>query len=243
MRVAPERVGARHLDDEVQALVLDLRERPRRVERERRQHRLDLEREVALERSGLGARCALRLQQVDAGLVERRRQLVVEDLVLLGDQRAGARVDLVELLADRAAVRAVGEHAALLALLQRRDADLEELVEVGRADCEEAQPLEQRHGRVARQVQHALVELEEGEFPVYVVVGGSEIDVVHGTNPCVKFTIARVAVAAVLQRCSVSGCRRAGPAAWQRRGSRAAPAPWPRSPPAAPVRSARPAAS
>ncbi len=41
LRIAAERVLARQPHDEVQALVLDARERVRGIEAERRQHRLD----------------------------------------------------------------------------------------------------------------------------------------------------------------------------------------------------------
>ena len=65
--------------------------------------------------------------------------------------------------------------AELLQLLQARDADLEELVEVARGDAEELQPLEQRHGLVERLREHALVELEQRQLAVDVVIGRLEV--------------------------------------------------------------------
>ena len=186
VRVAAEGIGAGELDDEVQALVLDLRERPCRVEREGRQHRFHFELEVALERRRLRPRRALWLQQVDARLGQCRRQLVVEDAVLLRDQCPRARVDRDELLADRHAVGADGDGAALLALLERGDADLEELIEVRGTDREEAQPLEERHRPVLGKIKNALVELEERQFPIDVEVRGLEIHIVHVPHRCLK---------------------------------------------------------
>ncbi len=52
-----------------------------------------------------------------------------------------------------------GELRAQL-LLEARDANLEELVEIVADDAQEAQPLEQRNGGVLRQREHAPVECE-----------------------------------------------------------------------------------
>ena len=49
-------------------------------------------------------------------------------------------------------------------LLEARDADHEELVEVGAVDRDELQPLEQRVALVERFFEDAIVELEPREF-------------------------------------------------------------------------------
>ena len=51
-------------------------------------------------------------------------------------------------------------------MLQPGNADLEELIEVGRHDRKELHPFQQRHAGVERPVQHALVELEPGQLTV-----------------------------------------------------------------------------
>ena len=59
---------------------------------------------------------------------------------------------------------AVGGHreaAQAHLLLDAGDADLEELVEVARHDAQEAQPLEQRHGRIGGLGEHAALELQQ----------------------------------------------------------------------------------
>ncbi len=63
----------------------------------------------------------------------------------------------------------------LHALLEARDADLEELVEVGAADAQEAQPLEQRHVGIACLLEYPPVELEQAEFAIDVEVVHSEV--------------------------------------------------------------------
>src|SRR5690606_3410298 len=61
-----------------------------------------------------------------------------------------------------------GGDAALDLLNQAGDADLEELVEVRREDCEELYAFEERVPRVLRLFEHAAVEGEPGEFAIEV---------------------------------------------------------------------------
>ena len=104
--VAAEAILALDHDGEVQALVEHLRERPRGIERERAQHRLDLAREVGLQPLRLRLGPVLRRDEHDAVLRELGHEHVVQHLVLLFDQAHGARADGLELLADRQSVRA-----------------------------------------------------------------------------------------------------------------------------------------
>ena len=57
-------------------------------------------------------------------------------------------------------------------LLEAGDANLEELVEIGGADAQEAQPLQQRHARILRLSQHPGVELQRRQFAVDEVLRG-----------------------------------------------------------------------
>ena len=66
--------------------------------------------------------------------------------------------------------------AELDLLLQARDADLEELVEVRRDDAEEAQPLEQRHRLVLGLREHAAVEFERLQLAVEEMLGRQTSD-------------------------------------------------------------------
>ena len=101
-------------------------------------------------------------------LEQLRADLGVPDLVHPADEVVGAAGDLDEL---RQGPHAVGGRVLRLEVLvelrlQPGDADLEELVEVRCADRQEAEPLEQRVGRVARLFQHALVEIEPAQLAV-----------------------------------------------------------------------------
>ena len=111
---------------------------------------------------------------------ERREDQLIQQLVLVLDQRQRAFVNRGQLLGHAHAVGPAAERAQLLALLQAGDANLEELVEVGAGDAEEADALEQRQRLVVNLREHALVEVEKRQLPIDVVLGSLEIHVEHG---------------------------------------------------------------
>src|SRR5204863_662463 len=84
-----------------------------------------------------------------------------------------------QLLRDRQAIGRQLRAAELLQLLQARDPDLEELIEIAAGDAQELQPLEQRHRLIEGLVEHPLVELEERQFPVDVMLGRPEVRRIH----------------------------------------------------------------
>ena len=169
-RIAPERVAAFELDREIEALVEDARERVRRVEPDGRQHRHHFAEEVVadpflLRRRPLGA-----AQEADLLLRERGEDLVVQQPVLLLDDALHLRRDLPERLQRREPVRSRRDRAHLDLLLQPRDADLEELVQVGGDDAQEAQALEQRHRAVLGLREDAAIEFEDLQLAVEEVL-------------------------------------------------------------------------
>ena len=87
-RFTPERVAAGELDDEVEALVGDLRKRVRGIEPDRRQQRLHLAPEVVRDPGALLGGALAVPQQPDAGLRQRGQNLLVQQPVLFGDQAA-----------------------------------------------------------------------------------------------------------------------------------------------------------
>ena len=84
-----------------------------------------------------------------------------------------------------------GEHreAGLGLAEQPGDADLEELVEVGREDRAELHALEERDGLVPGELEHARVEVEERELPVEEATCGlaadscGQDDIIIGAGP------------------------------------------------------------
>jgi hypothetical protein len=165
-RQAAERIEPRQLDDEVEALVDDLRERVRRVEPDGRQQGTHLALEVIGRPCALGRRAVRVAHQAHAMLGQRGKELLVEDAVLRVDQRARVVRDGRQRglhLRERHAGR---RDVCADLLLEARDADLEELVQVVAHDAQEAQPLEERDVRILRQCEHAAVEREQRQLAV-----------------------------------------------------------------------------
>src|SRR5689334_13984104 len=187
-RGAAERVAALELDREVEALVEHARERMRRIQADRREHRKQLAEKVVADPLALRGVPFLALGKDDAFGGERGQQHLVEQAVLLGDERVRLAAHRLEHLAGAAAVGACVRQREVHSLLKAGDADLEELVEVRRHDGDEAQPLEQRHGVVGRLRQHPGVEREDAELAVGVLRRGGEATV-HGELSILAFRV------------------------------------------------------
>ncbi len=153
---------------QVQALVVHVRERVRRVDRQRGEHRVDLAVEEVIE---VGVLIRVQLAgraDPDAVLEELGAYLGVPDLIHPPDEVVGSSGDLDELGQGPHAVggRVLRLEVLVDLRLQPGDADLEELVEVRRADRQEAQPLQQGIGGIPRLHQHAIVEVEPAQLAV-----------------------------------------------------------------------------
>ena len=94
---------AQHQQGHHQAHVGDERERMRRVDRERRQHREHPLHEPRVEPFHIVGRKFLRLAHLDAGFAQQAAQFAPHPL-LLGEQRFGAELDLGKLLRRRPSV-------------------------------------------------------------------------------------------------------------------------------------------
>ena len=180
LRIAPECVLARQAHDEVQALVLNARERPCRIQAERCEDGLDFLGEVVREPIALFRGRCLGVHELDALGRQRRENQLIQQLILVLDQRQRAFVNRRQLFGHAHAVGAGAERAQLLALLQAGDADLEELIEVRAGDAEKPDALQQRQRFVVHLREHALVEVEKRQLPIDVVLGSLEIHVEHG---------------------------------------------------------------
>ena len=163
MASTTERVFAVQAHDEVQALVEDARERPRRVECERRQYGHDLLAEVVGKPLLLLGGPVFAADEAHSGIGKLREHDVIEQFVLLAD-------DIQHLVAQHVEHLLCGQHLGPLregadfhALFERGDANLEKLVEVRTCNAEEPQALEQRHAGIGGLGQDPLVELEQGE--------------------------------------------------------------------------------
>jgi hypothetical protein len=166
-RIPAERVAPFQLHREIEALVEHAREGMRRVEPDRREHGHHLAEEIVAHPLLLRRRPLSPAQEPDALLRERGKDLLVEEPVLLLDDALRARGHLAKDVERRHAVGPDGRHRRELdLLLQARDADLEELVQVRRDDAEEFQPLQDRDALVLGLREDAAVELESLQLPV-----------------------------------------------------------------------------
>ena len=164
---------ALELEREGEAEVGNERERVRRVDRQRRQHREDVEEEIVLQPLAVAGRQRGDVADDDPRLFELGAQRAPA-LLLRGDEFGDPRADALELLGGREAVvgelRHAGEHLAD----QAGDADHEEFVEIVGRDRQEAQPLEQRMIAVVRFLQHPAVELQPRQLAVDEPLGRFE---------------------------------------------------------------------
>ena len=78
--------------------------------------------------------------------------------------------DFVEQLQRRHFVRPGRARTDLEALLHRRDANFEKLIQVGAGDAQESEALENGNRFISCLFQHAPIELEQTEFPVDVLL-------------------------------------------------------------------------
>ncbi|MNE21971.1 hypothetical protein D3C80_1151560 [compost metagenome] len=167
-RVAAEGIDAFELDDEVEALVHQQRERVGRVEADRGDDRGDL---VAEEAPHPGLELGVPVtaaNKADLVFLQLRQQHIVEDRVLTMDLAVHHFTDSRQRL-----VRLQAVSAGLLTgkgdlLLQARHTNFEELIQVAGEDQQELQPLQQRIVLIQRLFQHADIELQLGQLAVNV---------------------------------------------------------------------------
>src|SRR5258706_3342447 len=162
--IAPEGIAAFQLYGEVEALVEHAREWVRRIETDGRQERNHFPQEIVVQPGTLFPRPVLLREEAHAFVGEPRKKLLVEQPILLGDQRMGTLADQGKNLRRR---RLSGNHDLVAepdALLQLGDADLEELVQVARQDAQEPQPLQRGNPPVLGLGEHPLVERQNGEL-------------------------------------------------------------------------------
>ncbi|MNS16758.1 hypothetical protein D3C72_484170 [compost metagenome] len=166
--IAAEGIDAFQLDDEVEALVHQQRERVGRVEADRGDDRGDFVAEVAAH-PGLELGCPVTpADEADMVLFQLGQQHVVEDRVLALHLAVHQVADACQRLMRLQAVGTGLFTGEVDLLLQAGDADLEELVEVAGEDQQELEAFEQRVVLVQRLFQHTDIELQLREFAMNV---------------------------------------------------------------------------
>src|SRR5437867_4221753 len=153
------------LQREVERQVGDEREWMPRIDRQRRQDRLDVAREVLLDGHAILFREVGHALDADPFLLQSREKLVDQAAVPLIEKNSRTLADFLELLA------LPGDRAGFGDFRRQKVADLahadhEELVEVVRKDAQELHALEQRDVGVFRLAEDAGVEFEPAQFTV-----------------------------------------------------------------------------
>ncbi len=154
------------VEDQAEPAVGDERERMRRVDRLRRQHRQDLLAEMVGQPGALGVGQILLAERPRAPRSASASRSTIHSACCATTSASASLGDRVELLRRGHAVGAQILDPLQLMPLEAGDADHEEFVEVGAGDRQEAKPLEQRMGRVGRLLQHAPVEGEPAQLAV-----------------------------------------------------------------------------
>ena len=150
---------------QAESLVQHARKRMRRVDRDRRQQRIDLALKIA---AGKFARVLAELvpfQQTNALLAQLRQQVIVPAAVLRGHKAVNLGSELGKRLFGAQAVVAGLAVSVLDALHQPGLADFDVLVEIRPRDGEKLHALQQRIRWVFSLLQHAPVELHPGVVP------------------------------------------------------------------------------
>ena len=166
------RRGHLQLNDEIERLVLQLRERMGRIDRQRRQHRTHLRPVKRLQPFHI-SRPELRIvQEPDAVLDQGRPEVVPPAFILLLHHPPHPPRDGPECLRGRQPIHAPLHDLALHLLLDPGHPDLKELVKVRTDDAEKLDPFQERDGRIQRLIQDTLVELQPAQFPIEKARGG-----------------------------------------------------------------------
>ncbi len=150
-----------------------VREGPARARRERegREQRKDLLGKALLEADLLVLLELFPAQDPGPPLRQRRKELLPEQGILAGDERAHAHRHEVEELLGRQTLLGVPHPSARDLVLEAAHPHDEELVGVAGEDRQEAEALEERHLAILRHLQNPLVEVQDAQLEVQVVVG------------------------------------------------------------------------
>lgn len=164
-----------HGDSEVEAQPADVRERVRRIDRERGQNREHLLGEVSGQALLLVVRQIVPPDDRNAFGSQSGQDRVEEDEGVAARDLLGAARDERELRSWRQPVGGADRQAGLGATLEAGDAHHVELVEIRSEDGEELGAFEQRQRRVLGQREHPRVEVEPAQFAVEVAVRGQTV--------------------------------------------------------------------
>ena len=167
--MATEGILAVEFDGEIQTLVEDTWKRVGRIQSDRRQHRHQLAQKIIANPRRLRCAPVGTQEEMDAFGGQFGQESLVEQRILLGDQRVRFTADPLVGFFRRQAIRRGHGRIQLDLFLEAGDANLEKLVEIAAEDAQKAQTFEQRHGRIVRLRENAAVEGEQAELTVQII--------------------------------------------------------------------------
>ena len=180
-------VGVRDLQQNIQPLVAQVREGVRGVDRKRREGGVDVVFEEFFEPRLFRYRAFLRRFEEDFFLAQGGQDFLRPDPIFVRRHSRRDFGDSPQLLARAQPVEPDFGDSRLELLLEPRDADFEEFVEVVADNREEAQPLEQRERRFGAQVEDASVERQPAQLAVEVFVVALVLGVFHSARNFFSF--------------------------------------------------------
>ena len=160
----------------IQGLIPNQRERPRRVHGHRCEHRVDGVLKIAVHKDlFFFPELLVAGNQMQPLLLECRQQTPLQAVILQFDHLVGLFGNFLQLLRRReprnVPLREICEHL----VFQGGHADHEEFIQVGTHDAQEFEPLKERNGFIARLIQDAKIELKPREFAAHIVVRICEV--------------------------------------------------------------------
>ena len=162
----PARSARREADREVQRLVPEVGEGVAGIERDGREDWKDFPPEVVGDEGFRLRREVPGPEEPHAGALQVGEHVLQERLVLPGNHDVAARADRGDLLGGRERVQCRLLDVADQLLLEARDTNHEEFVEVRRGDREELEALEDRDLGIAGLFEHPFVEGDPGQLAI-----------------------------------------------------------------------------
>ena len=146
----------------------------RRIDRERRQQRENVVKEMILDPGPLGLGDVATVDQNDADLGQDAAQIAPDRLLIDGELR-NRLVDQDKLFGGRQTVGAALRDALPDLGLDAGDPDHEELVKVIGRNRQKPDPLERGMAGIDRFLQHPAIEMQPGQLPIDEALGAARI--------------------------------------------------------------------
>lgn len=159
-------LGINHSRPDTESESRNVGKRMRRVDNERREHGKDPLAKLACQPVASGGFELIPIDETNAARIECRQKITDEQVLLVAHEATNRGLNITESLDWVAAIDSVKEDSIIDLVLQPGDANLKELIEIGREDRAELCPLEKWNSRFPNEGEHTLVERKPTEVAV-----------------------------------------------------------------------------